>query len=149
MPAIEGRTKLAKLDFFLRYPRFLERAENELQLRDAPATLYRATGPEVEAPMIRYRFGPWDTRYRQFLTFLQARQLIRITRGTPEKVTLTAQGRNMAVRLEDSETFQPIVERCDAMSDNLARMSGTALKDLVYKLFPDEVVQLPMRGEIQ
>ena len=22
---------------------------------------------EVEAPMIRYRFGPWDPRYRQFL----------------------------------------------------------------------------------
>src|SRR4051794_15678083 len=96
LPTIEGRTKLAKLDFFLRYPAFLERAQRALASRGEPITPYVASSAEVEAPMIRYRFGPWDPRYREFLAFLQTRGLVRVTRGKPEKVTLTARGRDVA-----------------------------------------------------
>lgn len=147
---IEGRTKLAKLDFLIRYPLFLERALSALS---EPATTlaatWRATGPEVEAPMIRYRYGPWDPRYRQFLAFLESRQLIRVTVATPERVSLTAAGRNLAEQIASRESFRPIVERCDAMVGNLAALNGTQLKNLVYDLFPVEVGQVPLRGEIR
>jgi hypothetical protein len=146
---IEGRTKLAKLDFFLRYPAFLERAVNQLHAVDGQINEWHAQGAEVEAPMIRYRYGPWDPRYRQFLAFLEARQLIRITVTRPERVSLTASGRRLAQILVERSSFHPIVERCDVMADSLSKLTGTQLKELVYDLFPTEVGNLPMRAEIQ
>lgn len=65
--AVEGLTKLAKLDFLLRYPVMLERAlaakgrsTRDVQLEDHERL-------SVESQMVRYRFGPWDHRYREFL----------------------------------------------------------------------------------
>ncbi|MFD2414845.1 hypothetical protein [Amycolatopsis pigmentata] len=146
--SIDGRTKLAKLDFFVRYPAFLELARNRVRA-DAQAREWQARGPEVEAPMIRYRYGPWDPRYRQFLAFLRARQLIRITGKNPERVSLCKSGRLLAEKICARESFHPIVDRCDAMVGNLAALTGTALKDLVYELFPAEVGELPLRAEIR
>lgn len=145
---IVGRTKLAKLDFFVRYPAFLEAARNEMRRRDLSMPEWHADGPEVEAPMIRYRYGPWDPRYRQFLAFLESRGLIRITLTKPERVSLTASGRSLAHDLSARPSFLPIIERCDAMIGNLAGLSGTELKELIYELFPLEVGSLPMRAEI-
>jgi hypothetical protein len=146
---IDGRTKLAKLDFFVRYPAFLENARDELSRRLGSLSEWRAEGSEVEAPMIRYRYGPWDPRYRQFLAFLESRELIRITLTRPEGVSLTAGGRAMAQVISARPSFAPIVSRCDAMVGNLAQLSGTELKDLIYELFPDQVSGLPMRAEIR
>jgi hypothetical protein len=53
---LEGRTKLAKLDFFLRYPEYLSRALEIRTARPAPETSM-STGA-LERGMIRYRFGP-------------------------------------------------------------------------------------------
>jgi hypothetical protein len=145
---IEGRTKLAKLDFFLRYPAFLERAREALRAVGVAAEPWQAHGAEVEAPMIRYRYGPWDLRYRQFLAFLEARQLIRITVTRPERVSLTAAGRRLAEQIASKQSFAPIVERCDAMIGNLAALPGTQLKELIYELFPTEVGEAPMRSQI-
>jgi hypothetical protein len=69
-PAIEGITKLAKLDFLLRYPTYFERAVQKRggSLASTPIADYeRGT---VEAQMVRYRFGPWDHRLRRFLNLL-------------------------------------------------------------------------------
>lgn len=145
---IAGRTKLAKLDFFIRYPMFLERAHAALRASGTPTSVWHAAGTEVEAPMIRYRYGPWDPRYRQFLAFLLARKLITITATRPERVTLTAAGRNLAEQVAAKDSFAPIVERCDVMVGNLAALSGTQLKTLIYDLFPREVGNVPLRAEI-
>jgi hypothetical protein len=146
---IEGRTKLAKLDFFVRYPVFLQRARNELMRRGQEMNDWNASGAEVEAPMIRYRYGPWDPRYKQFLAFLEARQLIKITVTRPERVSLTAAGRRIAETIIERPSFTPIVERCDVMINSLASLSGTQLKNLIYDIFPTEVGDLPLRAEIQ
>ncbi|MFF0387172.1 hypothetical protein ACFYS8_00595 [Kitasatospora sp. NPDC004615] len=150
-PHIAGRTKLAKLDFFLRYPVFLERAHRALADEVHHETAFRASMPEeVEAPMIRYRFGPWDPRYRQFLAFLAARELITVTTShKPERVRLTAKGKQAAATLAAMEEFRPIVTRCHAMRGNLSDWSGTDLKDLVYRLFPAEVAELAYHQEIR
>jgi hypothetical protein len=104
---------------------------------------------EVEAPMIRYRFGPWDPRYRQFLAFLMSRGLITITTHRPERVRLTSGGKRAAAALAEMDEFRPIVTRCRAMRDNLAQWSGTDLKNLVYQLFPEEVADLAYNQEIR
>jgi hypothetical protein len=149
MPGIEGRTKLAKLDFFLRYPSFLERAERHLANQGSPSSEYHASGAEVEAPMIRYRYGPWDPRYRQFLAFLEARSLVRVTKRPPERVTLSAPGRRLAETLAGAPAFAPLTARCRAMVGNLADMSGTRIKEFIYEVFTEEIAELTLRQVIE
>jgi hypothetical protein len=146
---IDGRTKLAKLDFFLRYPKFLEKVQEELVSRGQELAPYRSTGPETEAPMIRYRYGPWDPRYRDFVAYLESRGLVRIVGTTVEGFSLTAFGRRTARQLLGSRSFAPIVERANAMVGNLADWTGSALKDFIYEIFDEEVGQLSLRMEIQ
>lgn len=149
--SLEGSTKLAKLDFFVRYPAFLARAHEALQQRgEEVTTRYVAdrTHP-VEAPMIRYRFGPWDPRYRQYLAFLEARQLIRVSQGArgTKKVTLTAAGRHLAHTVEADPSNAAILTRARAMVGNLATWTGSELKDFIYDLLADEVGNRRM-GEV-
>jgi hypothetical protein len=146
---IDGRTKLAKLDFFLRYPRFLERAQGELARRGRPHTAFTSIGPEREAPMIRYRYGPWDPDYREYVAFLQARGLVRIVGTNVEGISLTARGRSVAGRLLAATEFRPLVERAEAMIGNLSGWTGSALKDFIYEVFQQEIAELPMREEIE
>src|SRR6188768_3489489 len=57
---IDGLTKLAKLDFFVRYPKFFERAVGG-----------RAAMASTESSMVRFHYGPWDRRYYHVLSFLE------------------------------------------------------------------------------
>jgi hypothetical protein len=70
---LQGRTKLAKSDFLLRYPEFFRRA---LAARGRPVS----DEPEpdennIERRMVRYRYGPWDPAYYALLGSLLARGL--------------------------------------------------------------------------
>src|SRR5688572_12691214 len=64
--SLEGRTKLAKLDFFLRYPAYFSRALLARGgTRPTRAVLDAARqaadeGDTIENRMVRYRYGPWD-----------------------------------------------------------------------------------------
>ena len=60
---IEGLTKLAKLDFLLRYPTYLERALVKKGRSTKAVDLKPHEELSVESKMVRYRFGPWDHRY--------------------------------------------------------------------------------------
>ena len=74
--AIEGLTKLAKLDFLLRYPVMLERALEAKGRSIQDVQLEDHERYSVESEMVRYRFGPWDHRYREFLNILVAKGLV-------------------------------------------------------------------------
>ncbi|MFJ5995171.1 hypothetical protein [Streptomyces sp. NPDC092370] len=85
---------------------------------------------EVEAPMVRHRYGPWGHRYRQFLAFLVSRELVTVTTShKPERIKLKAAGRKAAERLARTPQFQPLIRCCEAMQGNLAGMTGTPLED--------------------
>lgn len=131
---IDGRTKLAKLDFFVRYPKFLEVAQRVLSDRGLPSTPFHAEGPERESPMIRYRFGPWDPAYRDYLAFLESRGLLRVVGTRVEAYSLTAQGRAVAEEVARHPTFAPLVARAQSMVGNLASWTGSALKDFIYEV---------------
>ncbi len=146
---IKGRTKLVKLDFFLRYPRFLERALDVLASRGVQMEPLRQTASEVEAPMIRYRYGPWDPRYGDFIAYLEARGLVRVSGSRVEAFQLTAAGGRIAARLSGLEEFADLRARAQNARLPLASQSGTALKDLIYELFPVEVGSLQLRKQIQ
>jgi hypothetical protein len=88
---INGLTKLAKLDFLLRYPVFLERALRKLN-HSVAVDIAEHERISVESTMVRYRYGPWDFRYRRFINLLVAKGL----------VTVYVQGRTIHIGLTDS-----------------------------------------------
>jgi hypothetical protein len=135
---IKGRTKLAKLDFFIRYPHFLEVAVNRRKRAGVAAQPYEAGTEGVESNMIRYRYGPWDHRYYNWIALLRARGLITIG-GAVETYTLTKEGRAAADTLASHDAFGAVVERCQAAASAFAGMSGTELKRFVYATFEEEV----------
>src|SRR5258708_38403763 len=104
--SVDGLTKLAKLDFLLRYPVNLERALEVRAGRGVDAKLEEYERKSIESSMVRYRFGPWDFRYRRFLNTLVARGLVSVsTEGRTIKIFLTGAGRNAAGELVRAAEF--------------------------------------------
>jgi len=137
VPALEGITKLAKLDFLLRYPSCLERA---LIARGVPAKNVPIDDFErltIEARMIRYRYGPWDHRYRRFLNILVARRLTIVrTDGRTIQIDLTPQGQNLATSLIESSAFARVYERAVLLKKHL-NLKARALMEFIYEQFPE------------
>jgi hypothetical protein len=139
---IEGLTKLAKLDFFCRYPEFFERAAAAIE------TEVKAMIDVNESPMIRHNYGPWDQRYYQLLPYLEARGLISVTQqGTGYSFSLTSKGTALAEGLAQELPFQNLRDHMQEVKKAFGQKNGSQLKKLIYKLFPDEVARRP-RGEV-
>lgn len=132
---IEGLTKLAKLDFFLRYPEFFQRASQHLG-----KSVSAGSDLAVESKMIRFHYGPWDQRYYQVLPFLEARGLLRITRDkTTYNFCLTEIGADICTKLSANESFKELTTNLHEIKTVLGGYNGTKLKNLVYELFQEEV----------
>lgn len=79
---LDGLTKLAKLDFLLRYPALAPQVLDRLNESDPRLHLGEsdfAAPTDVEAPMTRYKYGPWDDRYYAIIGALIGRGLLRYT----------------------------------------------------------------------
>jgi hypothetical protein len=137
---IVGLTKLAKLDFFVRYPDFFQRAARHLEKKaDQPAVA------AVESAMVRHHYGPWDARYYQILAFLEGRALIAVERdGKTFIFSLTEGGAMIASRLDDEPAYHDLCTHMKAVKNLLGKKSGEVLKNLVYELFDEEVAKLPL-----
>lgn len=134
---IAGLTKLAKLDFFLRYPLYLERAINITgkELKKAPIQDYERKS--VEAKMVRFKYGPWDFRYRRFLNILIGKGMVYIRQeGRSYYLGITKKGVTTAKSLENNRAFQDLVERAKIIKSNF-NLSGTWLMKFIYKNFPE------------
>ena len=132
---VEGRTKLAKLDFLLRYPVYFERA---LQIR-RPHLLespdYRE--PDIESRMVRYRYGPWDPASFALLGRLIGTGLVQpapFSRGIGYRATDS--GRAIAHTLREEPIWVEIAERADALRRHF-NLSGTTLTRFIYQHFPE------------
>ena len=139
---LDGLTKLAKLDFLVRYPGLasiiledLSGADDRLHLdpneRNAPTN--------VDDPMIRYKYGPWDDRYYPVLGGLVSRQLLRYARGRRGSVALvpTDAGRLLAEHLRSDTEWRSIADRCEAIAQASVGLSGNALKERIYDRLAD------------
>ncbi len=135
---IQGMTKLAKMDFLLRYPNCLARVlENQGKTRDA-ATIPQEQRDTIEAKMVRFRYGPWDARYRRWIALLVARGLAdTYLEGRTVNVRLTEQGQALAASLGDADEFRELSRRGKMINTAVGSMGATALKDYVYKIIPE------------
>jgi hypothetical protein len=145
---VEGITKLAKLDFLLRYPTCLERALVALDKDPATAQVEQRERTSIESKMIRFRYGPWDARYRRWLGLLVARDLVTLNlEGHTIHVGLTEQGRKIADQFRQEPLHRQLARRSDILIAAVGKMSATALKKFVYKIAP-EIVDLKWGEEI-
>lgn len=144
---IEGLTKLAKLDFFLRYPALLERALVERRAAPKLAAVEDHERDSVESRMVRYRFGPWDHRYYAFLDLLVSKGLIAIhPEGRRITIRLTPKGAGVARSIAESEPFKPVARRARLLKTHLD-LTATNIMNFVYEKFP-EIASLSMNEVI-
>jgi hypothetical protein len=143
---IDGLTKMAKLDFFTRYPEFFEAARAEIDQTNQPITTIG--DDSVESSMVRHHYGPWDKRYYQVLGHLEGKELITVTKHKQSyQISLSPLGRERAQRLEKLNSFAGLIKRQRDVKKVFGAKSGTYLKDLIYRLFDKEVGQRPL-GEV-
>lgn len=136
--AVEGITKLAKLDFLLRYPVYLERALIALDKPKERAAVLPRERTTIETKMIRFRYGPWDGRYRRWLSLLSARGLITLAKqGQKIDLGLTDRGRELAEALGREHMFTDWQIRSKVVVDAVGNMAAVRLKDFVYKIVPE------------
>ena len=132
---LEGRTKLAKLDFFLRYPTYCARA---LQIRRPDLVQASETlEPDVESRMVRYRYGPWDPAYFALLGRLVGKGLVQpapFTRGIGYRAT--DMGRVIATEIQREPAWLDTSVRIQLLRKHFD-LSGTNLKKFIYQHFPE------------
>jgi len=139
--AIEGLTKLAKLDFLLRYPIMLERALEAKGKSTRNVQLKNHERYSVESEMVRYRFGPWDHRYREFLNILLAKGLVSISiDGRTVVIAATEEGRDCAKQLASDQLFEQYSRRSKLLKRHFD-MTATNLMRFIYETFP-EIISL-------
>lgn len=138
---VDGLTKLAKLDFLLRYPSMLDRV-----LHVTGQDWAEGTEPSdderlaVESSMVRYKYGPWDNRYYPIAGALLGLGLAEPRPGRGRvALRATAAGRAAAAELARSSEWAVTASRAELLARAFAGESGNALKQLVYRLLPDAV----------
>ena len=137
---IDGLTKLAKLDFFVRYPEFFDRVCSFM----GEAT--KSSTEHIESKMIRYRYGPWDKRYYDILSYLSSKDLILVLkiRNGAFRFQLTETGNKIASEISGQDEFGLLIEQMENVKKILGNKSGSALKKIIYEVFQDEVTQKPL-----
>jgi len=134
---IDGLTKMAKLDFFVRYPAFFK----ALCVRLGKTTGAPEVG-RVESQMVRHHYGPWDKRYYQILAYLESRGLLQVTpQGSTYVLSLSEEGKRIAKQLEKAPSYQPIAAMMREVKEVLGDRTGSALKNLIYQTFDSEVAR--------
>lgn len=145
---MQGLTKLAKLDFLLRYPVMLERALEARNRTTRDVKMEDHERHSVESQMVRYRFGPWDHRYRQFLNVLIAKELATVAiDGRTIVIEITPEGRSVARDLAANPLFEPYARRSAVLKRHI-NLNATNLMRFIYKTFP-EITNLRANQPIQ
>jgi hypothetical protein len=137
---VKGIMKLAKLDFLLRYPNCLVRILDAQGRSSDAQVILEAERNTIEARMIRFRYGPWDKRYRRWIGLLVAKRLAHTyLEGRTVNVRLTPAGREIVDQLSGLDEFQPLIRRTHLLTSAVGKFSATKLKDFTYKAFPEIV----------
>lgn len=135
---IEGLTKLAKLDFLLRYPNCLERALVAAKMDPSRAEVVEFERTTIESKMVRFRYGPWDHRYRRWVALMAARGLVAVAvKGKTVQLWPTPAGQAMATALADQEPLENLASRAKLVAKSFGNRSGSDLKNFVYATFPE------------
>lgn len=151
--SINSRVKIAKLDFFLRYPSYLEKA---LKILISEGKLKGDTKVSadslhsIDPSMIRYHYGPWDKKYYNILNFLVAYNLISVKKNERgvDTFSLTKEGEEKAKILCTRENYKEIKDLSAIIGTIFGDWKGTTIKNFIYQHFP-ELINLPLGTKIK
>lgn len=135
--ALDGRIKLAKLDFLLRYPKYLARV---LRSRGATADDLDSIDTDqspLQQRMIRYRYGPWDPSYYATLGSLIGRGLVDavpVPKGIGYRAT--AAGREVVESVLTDDSWTHVYDNTRLVKRHLD-LAGSTLKDILYAQIPE------------
>lgn len=139
---INGLTKMAKLDFFVRYPEFFEEVCNFLGVSTSLKSL------SVESAMVRHHYGPWDRRYYHVLAYLEGKGLLSVHKvGNAYDLELTEAGQKSADKLKERAAFSELVARMKVVRKVFGSKTGSKIKSIIYEVFQTEVAERK-RGEV-
>jgi len=146
---VQGIMKLAKMDFLLRYPNCLVRALKAVGKEALAQEIPEEERNTIEARMIRFRFGPWDSRYRRWIGLLVAKGLAHTyLEGRTVNVKLTDAGVNVASHIAELDEYRSLAHRSQMVSSAVGSFPATKLKDFVYQVFP-EIVNMQWGRQIE
>lgn len=141
--SLEGRTKLAKLDFLLRYPKYMNRLleirakERNEALSSDKVALKPAEVNNIENKMVRYKFGPWDPSYFAILGGLVGKGLVEpisTKRGVGYRATPA--GQEVAKKLAQTDAWEAEANRVKLLKKYL-NLTGNKLKEMIYEYVPE------------
>lgn len=144
---VDGITKLAKLDFLLRYPVALKRALSRINVPAdvIPMELHEWTS--VESSMILFKYGPWDKRYRSFLAILESHSLLRIEKERETIfIEITNEGERIAEKLKTRNEFTTYAERSYVIWKYFEKMPAYKLEKLMSEIIPE--LQITAFGDV-
>lgn len=88
--------------------------------------------------MIRFRYGPWDHRYRRWIGLLLSKGLAETyVSGRTVYMRLTDQGKETAKEVAQDDAFRDLDERGRQVEKAVGSMAGTAIKDIIYEVVPE------------
>lgn len=141
---IEGLTKMAKLDFFVRYPDFFSVACKHLGKE------HEVLPSPIESEMVRHHYGPWDKRYYHVLAYLEGRGLIEVCRdGATIVLSLSPKDDEIAGQLSKQPAYEYLTSHMHSVKQALGARKGASLKKMIYELFDQEVAKLSMGEAIR
>jgi hypothetical protein len=145
---IQGIMKLAKMDFLLRYPNCLARVLEDLGKNKDAETIPPEQRNTIEARMVRFRYGPWDERYRRWIALLVSKSLVEAyLEGRTVNIRLTTSGADIAESLREKSEFEELSRRGKMVNSAVGSLGATALKEYIYKVIP-EIVNMKWGKEI-
>lgn len=135
---VDGITKLAKLDFLLRYPNCLERALLAVKKNAEKANIQVYERTTLESKMIRFKYGPWDNRYRRWISLLSARALIDVQLNKRTVILkLTEEGRKIALLFSQDVAYSDVYLRSQIVNEAFGKLTSSRIKEFIYKTFPE------------
>lgn len=141
---IQGITKLAILDFLLRYPAALDKVlekqecEGNKVINKKRVILQSYEVNSIDARMMKFNFAPWDFKYRRIVSILKAKDLIQIdTEGKKIVLGISTKGIDVSRKFNDLKNYEYMFVRCRIIKTVFGNWSQKRLIDMIYLTFPE------------
>ncbi|SCY54481.1 hypothetical protein SAMN05720606_10621 [Paenibacillus polysaccharolyticus] len=127
-------TKLAKLDFILRYPAALYKALDFVNgLKDALIT--ESEKNNIESEMLAFNYSPWSSDFRRLLVLLTSRSLISwSSKGNSIELSLTKQGEDFYNKIIRYQEFSEIIQQSKSIKTNFSKLSMLKLDSVLSEI---------------
>ena len=132
--SLQGRVKLAKLDFLLRYPAHLAKILGDRGAPESAAADLISQDSPLESRMMRYRYGPWDPSHFAVLGSLIGRGLVVMVPAAGTSAIgyrTTEAGAELVAALTEDGAFDDVIDRV-ALLRRYLDLTGENLKRILY-----------------